>query len=416
MAASDIARVVLALAIAVTLAVIGAQPRVMRWERRFGLTVLASSGFPFLLLGLLFRELGVLTVDLLTDLRPLFVFGLGWVGLSIGTHLDFRRFDRLPRHFAPVLALGSLLPILLAAVACGLTLAWLGVLPGDGLIRDVLILAACAAVSAPANLELVLRRWPDARQLVLELTRVDQLAALALVAFLAIMFRPDRTVTLWHLPRSGWFLMTLGLGALLGIVVFFLIRGVKDEKEELTLLMGGVALTSGMAGYLALAVPVVCALTGAVLINFPIERGERIVRTLREVERPLYFLFLFVIGAAWRPEEWQGWLLGIVFAASRGYGKVLAARLAARFDASLPDWRNLSVSLLPESTVAIVVLFSATAIDRGGANASVRWAINAVIVGSVLTEVAVQAFQRRERRLAGEETGGEGTGGEVVPL
>jgi hypothetical protein len=140
-----------------------------------------------------------------------------------------------------------------------------------------------------------------------------------------------------------------------------------------------------------------------VLVNFPMESSERIATTLRDVERPLYFLFLFIIGAAWRPDEWQGWVLGLVFALSRGYGKVLAARIATRIDADLPHWKYLAVSLLPESSIAIVVLFSATAI-HGADTAAVRWTVNAVIVGSILTEIAVQSFQRRERRLAGEET------------
>jgi hypothetical protein len=401
MQASEVARVVVALAVAVSLAVLGAHPRVLRWERRFGLTVLASSGFPFLLLGVLFRELGVLTNAVLTDLRPLFEFGLGWIGLTIGTNLDLRRFDRMPAAFAPIIALASLLPILCAAVACSLTLVWLGVVPGRGLMRDGLILMACAAVSAPANLELLLRRWKSSMALVLEVTRVDQLVALAILGFLAVYFRPDRTVTLWHLPRSGWFLMTLGLGALLGMLIYLIVRNVQDRTEELALLMGGVALAAGMAGYLALSVAVVCALAGAVLIN--VQSGERIVGTLRDVERPTYFLFLFVVGAAWRPDEWQGWVLGLVFALSRGYGKVLAARIASWMDRGLPAWPPLAVSLLPESSVAIVVLFSATVLG-GDTSAPVRWAINAVIVGSVLTEVAVQAFQRRERRLLGEET------------
>jgi len=404
MPAEQVARVVLALAAAAALAVLAAQPRVVQWERRFGLTVLATSGFPFLLLGLLFRELGVLTPELLTGLRPLFEVGLGWIGLTIGMNLDIRRFDRLPPSALPVIALATLIPTLCAAIACGLTLAWLGVLPGKGLIRDVLVLAACAAVSAPANLDLLLRRWKGASRLVVDVTRIDQLAALAILGFYAILFRPDRTVTLWHLPRSGWFLMTLGLGALLGIVLYFLVRNVEDRTEELALLMGGVALAAGMAGYLALAVVVVCALAGAVLINFPVRRGERIVRTLRDGERPLYMIFLFIVGASWRPDEWQGWLLAVAFVVARTYGKVLAARAATAIDPALPEWRPLAVSLLPESTIAIVVLFSTIARDGGGGTAVVRWAVNAVIVGSVVTEVIVQWYQRRERRLLGDET------------
>jgi hypothetical protein len=404
MPASDIARVVIAVALVAALAVLGAHPRVLRWERRFGLTVLASSGFPFLLLGLLFRELGVLTSNVLADLRPLFEFGLGWVGLTIGSSLDFRRFDRLSPSLAPVIALVSLLPIVLAAIACSLTLVAFGLVPGRGLVRDALILMACASVSAPANLDLLLRKWKSARDLVLEVTRIDQLAALAILGFVAIMFRPDQTVTLWHLPRSGWFLMTLGLGALLGIVIYLLVRNVSNRTEELALLIGAVALASGMAGYLALSVAVVCALAGAVMRNFPTGNDERITSILGDVERPIYLLFLFVVGTAWRPDEWQGWVLGLVFALSRGYGKVIGVRIARWIDEDLPDWRPFAVSLLPESTIAIVVLFSATAIDRAGESAPVRWAVNAVIVGSVLTEIAVQAFQRRERAAAGEET------------
>jgi len=36
---------------------------------------------------------------------------------------------------------------------------------------------------------------------------------------------------------------------------------------------------------------------------------------------------------------------------------------------------------------------------------AVQWGIHAVIVGSILTEMFVQAQQRRESRAAGEETG-----------
>ena len=404
MTSPDIARVVLALSIAVAMAILGAHPRVVRIERRFGLNVLATSGFPFLVLGLVFRELGVLTPGVISDLRPLFEFGLGWIGLTIGATLDLRRLDRIPAPFGTFISLASVLPIIFAAVACSLVLVWLGLTPGKGLTRDALILMACAAVSAPANLDLLLRRWARWRDLVLEVTRIDQLAALAILGFVAIMFRPDRTVTLWHLPRSGWFLMTLGLGALLGIVIYLLVRNVKDKTERLALLVGGVALASGMAGYLALAVAVVCALAGAVMVNMPRSRGGRIVDSLREVERPVYLLFLFIVGAAWRPDEWQGWVLGLVFAVSRAYGKVVAVRISKWFDPNIPDWKPLAVSILPESSVAIVVLFSASVIDAEGTPDAVRWAVNAVIVGSVLTEVIVQAYQRNARRALGEET------------
>lgn len=405
MPAEQIARVVIALAAAVMLAIAAAHPSVRRLEQRFGLSVLAASGFPLLALGYAFRAFGVVTEQTLSDLRPVYEFGLGWIGLAVGMQLNVRRLDELPPSFTTTLALMTLPATLLAAVSCALLLSGLGLIYGSGLLRDVLVLAACAAVSAPANLRLLLRHGPPrAMQLVSAITQVDQVAAFAILALVASMFRPQATV-LWRLPRSGWFIVTLGVGFLLGVIIYLLLRNVRSRAEEFSLLIGGVALAAGTAGYLALSVPVVCALAGAVLANVPYHDRARLEATLGDFERPMYLLFLFLVGTTWRPLEWQGWVLGIVFAASRGYGKLIGARAAVRLAAAdLPAARNLTLALLPESAVAIVVIFSLATLDPAPIPA-IAWGINAVIVGSVLTEIYVQAMQRREARSVGEETG-----------
>lgn len=405
MPAEQIARVVIALAAAVVLAVIAAHPVIRRFEQRLGLSVVAASGFPLLILGYAFRQFDVVTAATLADLRPVYEFGLGWIGFVVGMQLNVRRLDELPPSFTTTLALMTLPATLLAALSCGLFLAGLGLLHGTGLLRDVLVLAACAAVSAPANLRLLLRAAPPrAMQIVTAITQIDQVAAFAILALVASMFRPQATV-LWRLPRSGWFIVTAGVGFLLGVVIYLLVRHVRSQTEELSLVIGGIALTAGTAGYLALSVPVVCALAGAVLANVPYANRARLEVTLGDFERPLYLLFLFLVGTTWRPFEWQGLALGVVFAVSRAYGKLLGARAAVRFaPQDLPSPRNLTVSLLPESAVAIVVIFSLATLDPEPLPA-IAWGINAVIVGSVLTELYVQAVQRREARQVGEETG-----------
>ena len=405
MSADHIARVVVALAAAVGLAIVAAHPTVRRFEQRLGLSPVAASGFPLLILGFAFRYFGVVTERTLADLRPVYEFGLGWIGFAVGMQLNLRRLDELPPSFPTTLVLMTLPATILAAVSCALLLAGLGLLHGTGLLRDVLVLAACAAVSAPANLRLLLRQAPPrAAQIVAAVTQVDQVAAFALLALVASMFRPQ-AVVLWRLPRSGWFIVMAGVGFLLGVVIYLLLRNVRSRTEEASLVIGGIALAAGTAGYLALSVPVVCALAGAVLANVPYRDRARLEATLGEFERPLYLLFLFLVGTTWRPFEWQGWALGLLFALSRGYGKFIGARAAVRLaPEDLPTARNLTLSLLPESAVAIVVIFSLATLDPEPLPA-IAWGINAVIVGSVLTEIYVQAMQRREARLVGEETG-----------
>lgn len=401
-----IARVILALAVAVMLAIVGTLPAVRRWEQRLGLTVLAASGFPMLLLGYLFHTLDILSPRALSDLRPVYEFGLGWIGMVIGLQVNIRKIDEFPPWFMTVVALMTMPATILTAVACALTLAAIGVAPGAGLTRIAIVLAACAAVSAPANLRLLLRNVPPrTAEVVRGITSMDRIAALALLALAASLFRPAVVAGLWRLPRSGWFLVTAGVGFLVGVVVYLLIRRVESRSEELSLVLAGISLAAGTAGYLALSVPVVCALAGAVLANVPYRDRERLETMLADVERPIYLLMLFLIGTAWRPFEWQGWLLGIVFAVARAYGKLLGARAAVRAgEGTLPDPPRLALSLLPESAIAIVVIFTLATL-RGDTPPAIRWGINAVIVGSILTEMYVQLRQRRESRLAGEETG-----------
>ena len=65
MSHGHIARVVIGLSAALALAVLAAHPKVREIERRLGITVLLSTGLPFLLIGAIFRQrsVGILTPE-----------------------------------------------------------------------------------------------------------------------------------------------------------------------------------------------------------------------------------------------------------------------------------------------------------------------------------------------------------------
>lgn len=113
MASVDLVGVTFALAGAAGLAFLATNERVRAFEERLGLSVIASSGLPFLLLGALLASgpVGLLAEPVLEDLRPAFEFGLGWIGFLIGMRLDIRRLDALPATFSGVVATTSVLPM-----------------------------------------------------------------------------------------------------------------------------------------------------------------------------------------------------------------------------------------------------------------------------------------------------------------
>jgi hypothetical protein len=398
MSPDRVARVATGLVAALALAVLAAHPRVKALERRLGVTVLLSAGLPFLVLGALFRldRVGVLTSDVLADLQPAFEFGLGWIGFVVGMRFDLRRLD-LPRELGSVVALNSLLPMAATAIACTLAFSAIDLHAfwQPGFVRDALVLAACAAPSARVSVQFLAGRiGPKAAVAADQITVIDDVAAIALLGLAACLFRPDAGATRWTLPSSAWVLVSLGLGGILGIVSYVLIRGAQGPTEELALLLGAVALSAGMAGYLALSAPVVCAVAGALLANLPLRDAEGFRKILGDVERPLYLFFLLVVGASWRPGEWQGWVVAPVFVVARTGGKLLAARLAARVRKGGLPARGLAAALMPQSPISIVAIVSAATMWRAAGSDRIRWGMNAVILGGVLTELVARLAQR----------------------
>jgi Kef-type K+ transport system membrane component KefB len=392
---SSAARIVLGLMVTLALAIVASHPKVKRMSARVGVHAVASTGLPFLLLGAFFHldGIGILSERVLGHLRPLLEFGLGWIGFAVGMQFDIRHLDRLPRGISTAVALVTIVPMLAVAVACTPVLLSVGIYPHHGLYRNLIVLCACAAATAP--LDKAFAKSGPAASFLRELTVQDEVVALAILGLVAVFFRPESHAVAWQLPKSAWLLVALGVGALLGIVAFVLLRGARKPSERIAVLLGTVAFASGMAGSLELSVPVTCAMAGALLANLPVRDGENVRKILIDFEGPLYLVFLVVVGASWDPRPWQGWALAIAFTIARGYGKAVGARLATRSTRGLPVEAVVTSAMLPQSPVAVVVIVAASMIYGSSTPELMKWLFNAVVVSAVLTELFAFAVRRR---------------------
>jgi Kef-type K+ transport system membrane component KefB len=389
-------RVVLGLACALVLAVLAAHPALRRIERRLGLTVLLSTGVPFLAMGVVFRlpGIGILTDDVVADLRPALEFGLGWLGFVVGMQFDVRELDALPEKSGAVVLAESATPLVLTAGACALALFGL---ESEWSPRDALVLGACAAPASPiAAVALARSSGSRSASIVARVTVLNDVAGVAVLGLVCAFFRPTDELSAWKLPHVAWLFVTLGMGGVLGILTYVLVRSAKGVSEEVAYLLGAVALSAGMAGYLAISPLVACAIAGALLTNLPHERMNELRASILQLERPLYLIFLLVAGSLWDPTAWQGWVLVPVFVLSRVGAKLLGATLAVRTGPpDLPDATTLGIALSPQSPVAIAVIVSFSTLYGGGGGApAISWMTTAVIGGAVLTELGVQAVAR----------------------
>lgn len=392
---SAVIKTVVGLLALLALAYLGGHARVLKLEERLGISQVITAGFPFIVLGMVARlpSVGILTDPVLTELSPLLRIGLGSIGLIAGFRFDTRRLQAAPPGTATIALLSTLLP---AAVVVGVMAPVLLLLSDDlsrlslsdpVFIRDALILGTAGAMTARSAARGAVAGVAG------HVIRLEAVAGIAGVAAVASFFRAEESDGTWQLPGVGWLLLSIGLGASLGLLFYAILQTTERTPEFLVVTLGSISFAAGAAGYLNLSSVAVAFVAGVMLTNFPGTYHERLQEMLLRIERPIYFLSLFVIGALWQVGDLRGWALMPLFMAARLVGKWLASVLAAKHP-SLPVDREQArlLAVSPLGALAIAIVVNAQLLYPGG---SISLIVSAVIGGGVLTEIFVQLANRR---------------------
>lgn len=395
LSSADAIKAIFGLVLLLALAYIGGHPRVQRLEQRLRISQVITAGFPFVLIGLVSREdgLGILSQPVLDAIRPLLPIGLGWLGFAVGFRFDVRKLERMPPLAGEAFVATSALPyaFIMASIA-GLLIAMQDGPPDLLVLRDAFVLATAGAMTAVA-LPRILERHGAHRTDVERVGRIiqlEELAALMGILVIGAFFRPEQTNLGWVLPSVGWVFVTVGIGTALSGVIYALLGTIKGSVETLIIMLGSICFTAGMASYLRLSPVVVCFIAGAVLQNFPGPWKAQVGTALARVERPVYLLFLVIAGALWRVDEWQGWVLMLVFVAARLLGRMTGVAIfARRHPASLSTFERRHLAVSPMGALSLAIVVTAQDLYSGP---TVPWMVNAVIGGAILTEIIVQIF------------------------
>jgi Kef-type K+ transport system membrane component KefB len=374
------------------LAYLGGSRPVVRLQERLGMTNVIAAGFPFLALGLIAShpKVGVLDAHVLDELRPILHFGLGWLGFIIGAQLDIRVLDKVPKGTAYIVLVEAIGPFAAAAGACGAVMVLVFGMAWDdpALWRDLIILGAAAAMTAPRQFRgFAIRSWREGKGVDVLLGQLDEIVGVVGLLFLTAYFR-DGDVGHWQLPPTAWVFVSIGIGVVIGVLIFAMIRVPHSNAEFLAVVLGSIAFASGLAGYLALSPIVVCFLAGVLVINFPNDQKDSVFKILNQLERPIHQLFLIIAGAMWSVADWRGWALVPLFVAARAIGKWLGIKAAhtsmaiAEVPAGFTEDRML---IAPLSGLSIALVISVA----GFGGQALPWIMTAVIGGAVITEILV---------------------------
>lgn len=384
----------LALVLVVALAYLAAHLVVDRLARRFNVV----SGAEYLLLGILLgpHATGLLTADVMRSFAPLTTLALGWLGAVVGMQLYLRELVRVPGIALRLALIESALTFLVVGAVEVAAVAWLYRLPLTEALLPGAALGGIAVASSSRGVELVTRRLREhGGERGVELTQLG-IAVLVNGLFAVVAF--GLVASVWHRPvlvsgrpitATEWMVITIGIGAVAGLLFHLFVRDERDVDRLFVSLTGGVILVSGAATYAGLS-PILAALVfGAILVNSSRNRSE-LAAALERVERPLYLVLLVFAGAAWQPSAraWL-WVLPVVlFLCVRPMAKVGGARLAARANGMLPvvgpDWGR---GLVGQGGLALAIALNYVYQDGG----TLPYFVFTAAVGSVLFTDLVSA-------------------------
>ncbi|UCE40701.1 MAG: hypothetical protein JSV17_14825 [Candidatus Aminicenantes bacterium] len=262
------------------------------------------SGFIYILLGLSLGSSGwnVLSSSILTGLTPLVGLGLGWVGFLFGFQLETKYLKRFPGKYISL----SLLQFVFVFLSSGFV--FFLVLKLFYPTEQVYLLYGMAAalglllsLNSPTLLSMASRVIPERGNYFYLARFLASVSGFWGIVGLVLL------LSFWHFPffesfvflkGGGFLLLSTLFPILLGFLFHFLTKKKTSEEQMLVYLLGLVFFVSGAAFYFNLPPLYLSMVLGITFSNLT-KIHERLYPLLLSTEKPLYIIFLILIGALW---------------------------------------------------------------------------------------------------------------------
>ena len=310
---------------------------------------------------------------------------LGFIAFSIGN--EFRMKDL--KQFGKTATIIGILQAVFTTVVVDIALISLHfIMPNKFPIEAAIILGAVASATAPAATLMVVKQYKahgPVTKTLLPVVALDD--AVGLVLF-AISFGVAKSIATIGDGLNPWqivistivepileVILSIGLGALVGLIFTFIERFFHSRSKRLAVSVAFVLLTvaismvkfsipfgkSGVSMHVGFSSLLACMMLGTIFCNicdFSAELMDRLDRWTA----PIYVLFFVISGAElnlgvfniFKPGNWVFIVIGIVYIAFRCLGKYFGANISATISKAEPNVKKyLGITLFPQAGVAL---------------------------------------------------------------
>ncbi len=382
---------------------------------------------PYVLGALKIDGIGFNSASQLAGLEIISNAALGFIAFSIGNEFRLKSLKETGKQATVI----GILQALAATLVVDLALIGLHfIMPEKISLPAAITLGAVAAATAPAATLMVVRQYKakgKLTSLLLPIVALDD--AVGLVVF-AVSFGIARAM------QSGVvdvisivieplieIVASLGLGALMGIILTYIERIFHSGSKRLTLCIAFVIITAGISllkfrigsvtiGFSSL---LACMMLGTMFCNM-CDFSEELMQRTDGWTAPLFVIFFVICGAELDLKVFADLdivIIGVVYILARAVGKYFGAYGSASLMKCEPKvTKNLGITLLPQAGVALgmsitakqlgdvdgalvrnIILFSVLILELIGPTLTKNALIRA---GDVIPENAVSSRRRNE--------------------
>ena len=257
----------------------------------------------------------------------------------------------------------GIITIILAESLGAFLLVFTGVYFFTHKLYMALIFGAMAPASAPAGTAIVLQEYNAKGPLTNALYAVvglDDGLAIIIYAFAAALAKisiTGSTESFLHIVKGPVFEIVgaVVLGGILGIILGYFVRKMRNKKEVLAISLAVVMICTGVANYFHFSLILSNLSLGMVFANLYLFANRRAVDTINFISLPIYTIFFVIAGAHLRINllPTMG-LLGLLYIVCRSSGLVGGAFFGAAVSKSAPVIRKyLGLGILSQAGVAI---------------------------------------------------------------
>ncbi len=347
------------------------------------------TGTEYIFLGLLLGPhfIGFLSEEVLKQLQPFVSLALGWIGLLYGLQFNWRDMSVFPLTFLLMAFLQALFTMVFVSIAFFPFLSYL--MEGDDpfFYPMLIALSTSASLTSPSAIAVLHRRIEATGKEVITLIRyissIDSLLGIMVFGSIFALFHVTAGMDQGP-PPHGWLLITLGVAILLAFIFHLLLLFPSTSNELLTIIIGMVVFSSGIASFLNLSPLFVNMVIGLVLANTSSKR-DLLYENLVRAERPFYTIFVIMAGGLWTVDPIWGIAGAVLYVAARIGGKYLGGSYSATlFSPPFPVPKRLGLALLSQGGVAIAIAISLQQTYQAPVTSTI---VTIILCGVIINEV-----------------------------